>query len=156
MLYFLMLDLTVCHTKLLMQAQFQTHQFQKTQTLLWQKLFCSVSHQVLIPCQPSYGASTKYSWNSVITGKSQIFSFCYHTKDYSLQSYIQEITCLKNVVFIVWSMFTGKCFTEISTHPRGEHFSIKPDINRCQDGIFRPEEKKNSFAQLLLERSIIK
>lgn len=53
-------------------------------------------------------------------------------------------------------MFTGKCFTEISTHLRGEHFSIKPDINRCQDGIFRPEEKKNSFAQLLLERSIIK
>lgn len=77
-----------------------------------------------------------------------MFSFFYYIKDYSLQSYIQEITELKNTVPIVWSMFTGKCFTEISTHPTGETFSIMPDKNRCQDSIFRPEGKKNSFAQL--------
>lgn len=45
-------------------------------------------------------------------------------------------------------MFTGKCITEISTHPKGEYFSVMPDINRCQDGIVRPEEK-HYFAQLI-------
>ena len=67
-----------------------------------------------------------------------MFSYCYCIKDCSLQSYIQEITELKNMVPIAWSMFTGKWFTEISTHPTDETFSIKPDKNRCQDSIFRP------------------
>lgn len=144
MLYFFMLDLTVCHTKLLMQAQFQTHQFRKTQTLAEIVLQC-VSHRVLIACQSSQGASTKYSWNSVITGKKpNVFFPLPYKRLFSSELYSGDYRSEKCGFHSLKYVYRQMLYKDKHSS-QGEHFSIKPDINRCQDGVFRPEGKKKFF-----------